>query len=118
MSRGWQGRAGAGAACLCASRRSSAARWGCRCLPHLPACLPPCPPSLPCLPASLPSLTALPACLPARLPAPPRRSNPDVVDICKRLSSQPCDAIAAELAKQAVAQGSTDDVTVLVLKLK
>ncbi|KAI7841657.1 hypothetical protein COHA_004677 [Chlorella ohadii] len=44
--------------------------------------------------------------------------NPDVVDTCKRMSSQPCDAIAAELAKAAVAKGSTDDVTVLVLKLK
>jgi protein phosphatase 1K len=44
--------------------------------------------------------------------------NADVVDTCKRMSSQPCDAIAAELAKAAVAKGSTDDVTVLVLKLK
>ena len=32
-------------------------------------------------------------------------SNPDVVDTCKRMSSQPCDAIAAELAKAAVAKG-------------
>ncbi len=34
-----------------------------------------------------------------------RCSNPDVVDTCKRMSSQPCDAIAAELAKAAVAKG-------------
>lgn len=46
------------------------------------------------------------------------RRNEDVVNICNRLAAQGCDAIAAELGKQAVAKGSTDDVTVLVLKLK
>lgn len=46
------------------------------------------------------------------------RSNEDVVNICKKLSGQGCDAIAAELSKQAVEKGSTDDVTTLVLKLK
>jgi serine/threonine protein phosphatase PrpC len=41
-----------------------------------------------------------------------------VVEICTRLASKPCDDIAAELTKQAVAAGSTDDVTTLVLKLR
>jgi protein phosphatase 1K len=45
-------------------------------------------------------------------------SNEDVVSICNKLASRSCDEIAAELTKQAVAQGSTDDVTTLVLKLK
>jgi serine/threonine protein phosphatase PrpC len=51
-------------------------------------------------------------------PAPACRSNEDVVSICNKLASRSCDEIAAELTKQAVAQGSTDDVTTLVLKLK
>ncbi|EFN53124.1 hypothetical protein CHLNCDRAFT_137480 [Chlorella variabilis] len=45
-------------------------------------------------------------------------SNEDVVAICSKLASKPCNDIAAELNKQAVAAGSTDDVTTLVLKLK
>lgn len=58
-----------------------------------------------------------------RCPRPPplllsRRSNEDVVSICDKMSSRSCDEIAAELTKRAVAQGSTDDVTTLVLKLK
>ncbi|KAI3424897.1 hypothetical protein D9Q98_008281 [Chlorella vulgaris] len=45
-------------------------------------------------------------------------SNEDVVSICNKLASKSCDDIAAELSAQAVAKGSTDDVTTLVLKLK
>ncbi len=40
------------------------------------------------------------------------------MSICNKMSSRSCDEIAAELTKRAVAQGSTDDVTTLVLKLK
>lgn len=45
-------------------------------------------------------------------------SNEDAVAICNKLASQPCETIAAELSKAAVAAGSTDDVTTVVLKLK
>jgi hypothetical protein len=45
-------------------------------------------------------------------------SNEDAVATCNRMAGQPCDKIAAELAQQAVDMGSTDDVTVLVVKLK
>lgn len=41
-------------------------------------------------------------------------SNEDVVSICNKLASKSCDDIAAELSAQAVAKGSTDDVTTLV----
>lgn len=40
------------------------------------------------------------------------------MNTCKRLSGQGCDAVAAALGKAAVEKGSTDDVTVLVLKLQ
>ncbi|KAL4437229.1 hypothetical protein ABPG75_004368 [Micractinium tetrahymenae] len=45
-------------------------------------------------------------------------SNDEVANTCTKMAGQSCDAIAAELGKKAVAAGSTDDVTVLVLKLK
>ena len=45
-------------------------------------------------------------------------SNEDAVATCNRMAGQPCEKIAAELARQAVDLGSTDDVTVLVVKLK
>lgn len=45
-------------------------------------------------------------------------SNEEVADTCLRMAGQSCDAIAAELGKKAAAAGSTDDITVLVLKLK
>ena len=42
----------------------------------------------------------------------------DRIERRNKMAAQPCDDIAAELAKQAVAAGSTDDVTCLVLKLQ
>lgn len=45
-------------------------------------------------------------------------SNEEIADTCVKMAGQSCDAIAAELGKNAVAAGTTDDVTVLVLKLK
>lgn len=65
----------------------------------------------------LQTLTLPPSARPPFLAPPCPRSNEDVVTLCKTMASQSCDAIAAELAKQAVAKGSTDDVTVVALKL-
>ena len=61
---------------------------------------------------------------PFALPAPPApacpRSNEQVVSTCNTMSAKgaTCQAIAAELSKMAVAAGSTDDITVLLVKLK
>lgn len=44
-------------------------------------------------------------------------SNEEVIKMCEDLSGKPCGVIAQSLAAAAVEGGSTDDVTVLVLKL-
>jgi hypothetical protein len=61
------------------------------------------PPRRPPQPGRCPALVPACAC-----------SNEDVVSICNKLASKSCDDIAAELSAQAVAKGSTDDVTTLV----
>ena len=43
--------------------------------------------------------------------------NEEVMRICDKLSDKSCNEIAAVLAEEAATAGSTDDVTVLVLRL-
>ena len=45
-------------------------------------------------------------------------TNAEVVRMCDRLKAKPCAEIAASLAAAAVEAGSTDDVTVVVLRLQ
>lgn len=45
-------------------------------------------------------------------------SNDEVIKMCDSLSSKSCNEIAAALADAAAESGSTDDITVLVLRLK
>jgi protein phosphatase 1L len=45
-------------------------------------------------------------------------SNEEVAAMCKKMAGKSCEEIAAALANEAVAAGTTDDVTVLVIKLE
>lgn len=45
-------------------------------------------------------------------------SNEQVISTCERMSSRSCSEIAQTLAEAAVEAGSTDDVTVMVLRLQ
>ena len=44
-------------------------------------------------------------------------TNEEVIKLCEKLSKKSCNEIAQELAAAAVEAGTTDDVTVVVLKL-
>ena len=65
------------------------------------------------------ALTQADACLLAPLPRVLARRNDEVIAMCSKMEAagSSCDQIAEALARGAVQAGSTDDVTVLVLRL-